>query len=56
MVDGKEGKNKIDAVIDEVIESKRLRQAFGFFFKAAVGLLIISFIFLIVGVATGIVS
>lgn len=51
-----EDKNKIDSVIDEVIYSKRLRQGFGFAFKAIIYLAIFFFVILIFSVAVGLVS
>jgi hypothetical protein len=48
-------KNKIDAVVDEVLESKRLKQGVGFMFKSVLGLVITGFILLVLLVMTGIV-
>jgi hypothetical protein len=47
--------NKIDAAIDEVIQSKRLKQGFGFMFKTVFGLIATGLIFLIVLVMAGII-
>lgn len=48
--------NKIDAIINEVLESKHLRKSVGFLFKmAAVGLLVFVIV-LVIAVATGVIS
>ena len=49
-------KNKIDSAIDEVVESKRLRQGFSFLFKSIIGLIILFFVLLLIGVAAGIIG
>jgi hypothetical protein len=49
----KNEKNKIDAAIDEVLESKRLKQGSKFLFKSAAGLALLVFIIFIVGIMTG---
>ena len=48
-------KNKVDSVIDEVIESKRLRQGFRFLFRTTLGIVLFVTVALIVAVAAGII-
>lgn len=49
-------KNKVDAVIDEVIESKRLRQGFRLLFKTALGVVLLVSAVFIVAIATGVIT
>ena len=48
-------KNKIDSAIDEVIESKRLRQGARFLFTKVLGLVVLGGILLFIAVAMGII-
>jgi hypothetical protein len=48
-------RNKIDSVIDEVIESKRLRQGTRFLFTKFIGIVVLLIILFILAIAMGII-
>lgn len=50
-----DGKNKVDSIIDEVLESRRLRQATRFLFKSVFGLIIIGILIFIFAIAAGVI-
>lgn len=48
--------NKIDAVIDEVLESKRIKQSVKFLFKSTLGLVVTGVVIIILLVALGVIK
>ena len=49
-------RNKIDSVIDEVIESKRLKQGTRFLFTTFIGFVVLLIVLFILAIATGIIK